>query len=829
MALRQRSTHLPAAGDPGRQAAANRLFAILNGAPEYHAAVARLKELDELREGDWRPVAQSAGFGDAQFLQQDGGGALLANQLIPADVDEVERHVRDALQQQHPAASRGDGYGHHQQYERRREAELESAVRRCVELGSDMTAELQRRSAVLDAVSESLMGLTRQIREELSPQHIVCTPFEHVHVAYFAAIRNALELEDTELPVRLALGAIVAGDLPAIRAWEAADVPRPLGLDYDSLPHRQWNGWLEADILERASEPRGAAEAVSLWARTQEELDLGRCDGPWTVDDLDAMYGADGWRGMRCFGVEQGGALRACDDAAESLHNDASNQRDKLRCTQADAPARCADRFAERKGRGSRGWSLLLSTDDLDGAYRRVLVATPGHGVSMQYVPDCPAVPGGGVRGFTRAGFCFGMVSAVLSFNSVPACTASAARRLLGLPTDHYFDDFWLLVLEMVGSAGQEALDAHHTRLGYPLSLKKRKTPALARKFGGVVTDFTRLAEHGEVQVYVDEERRQKLIAVCEEATGGLLPRAAERLCGKLRFSLSWSVGRVGLAALQPLQRRAESKARWVAKVTAAIERALRYLIDVLRVLPPRTLLLDLPSRPPVLVWTDAMYEHNGGGEPAAEGGFVVVEPAEPGRPLRVHYADEVAGSDVMRRFVPDRRQYIGQLEKLYAVVPYTTLPHVFEGRHVIHFIDNTWALAALVKGYATAIDSGLIVNAFHALNVGLRADVFFEYVRSKANIADLPSRGALKELLHVLRRLGMRREAVRVGGVFPPFDSWAAPASAWLQAAQERPKAQVRPDPEATGGQGKRRRRAPGHSTGDQRKARRNAAASTE
>ena len=141
---------------------------------------------------------------------------------------------------------------------------------------------------------------------------------------------------------------------------------------------------------------------------------------------------------------------------------------------------------------------------------------------------------------------------------------------------------------------------------------------------------------------------------------------------------------------------------------------------------------------------------------------------------------------------MPDRQQYIGQLEKLYAVVPYTTLPHVFEGRHVIHFIDNTWALAALVKGYATAIDSGLIVNAFHALNVGLRADVFFEYVKSKANIADLPSRGALKELLRVLKRLGMRREAVRVGGIFPPFDSWAAPASAWLQAAHERPETQV-------------------------------------
>ena len=32
-------------------------------------------------------------------------------------------------------------------------------------------------------------------------------------------------------------------------------------------------------------------------------------------------------------------------------------------------------------------------------------------------------------------------------------------------------------------------------------------------------------------------------------------------------------------------------------------------------------------------------------------------------------------------------------------------------------------------------------MHAFHALNVGLRTDVWFEYVASKANIADLPSR----------------------------------------------------------------------------------------
>ena len=128
--------------------------------------------------------------------------------------------------------------------------------------------------------------------------------------------------------------------------------------------------------------------------------------------------------------------------------------------------------------------------------------------------------------------------------------------------------------------------------------------------------------------------------------------------------------------------------------------------------------------------------------------------------------------------------------------MPYATLPHIFAGRHVLHFIDNTWALAALVSGYATAIDSGLIVNAFHALNVGLCADIYFEYVRSAANIADLPSRGALRELLRVLRRLGMGGAATRVRGVFPPIESWAAPATKWLQAAQSRPAPQVLSDP---------------------------------
>ena len=98
-----------------------------------------------------------------------------------------------------------------------------------------------------------------------------------------------------------------------------------------------------------------------------------------------------------------------------------------------------------------------------------------------------------------------------------------------------------------------------------------------------------------------------------------------------------------------------------------------------------------------------------------------------------------------------ERKQYIGQLELYYACTPYFSLPDRFKGRQVIHFIDNTAACAGMVKGYSSAIDSGKIVSAFHAFNLALGCDVFFEYVRSEANIADLPSRAAFAELADVL------------------------------------------------------------------------------
>jgi hypothetical protein len=103
-----------------------------------------------------------------------------------------------------------------------------------------------------------------------------------------------------------------------------------------------------------------------------------------------------------------------------------------------------------------------------------------------------------------------------------------------------------------------------------------------------------------------------------------------------------------------------------------------------------------------------------------AQGGFVIVVPREDGMPGNALWASHMTPAAIIDAFTHERRQYIGQLELLYAQAVYTSAPKTLKGRKVIHFIDNTSAVAGLVKGHSMVCDSAMIVNAFHAFNVHL-------------------------------------------------------------------------------------------------------------
>jgi len=162
------------------------------------------------------------------------------------------------------------------------------------------------------------------------------------------------------------------------------------------------------------------------------------------------------------------------------------------------------------------------------------------------------------------------------------------------------------------------------------------------------------------------------------------------------------------------------------------------------------------------------MYEE---GQPSGIG-IVAFFPARDSRPAYVRHAHGSIPESTLRRiFDPHKRQYIGQTEILAALAAYSTLAADIRGSQVIHFIDNTSALAALVNGYSGAPDSMSMVHAFAEMRLALQVDAWLQWVPSKANIADLPSRGEF----HLLHRLRSRETPL----VLPDMEAFAHPIGA--------------------------------------------------
>ena len=109
----------------------------------------------------------------------------------------------------------------------------------------------------------------------------------------------------------------------------------------------------------------------------------------------------------------------------------------------------------------------------------------------------------------------------------------------------------------------------------------------------------------------------------------------------------------------------------------------------------------------------------------------------------------------------------------------YRSLGRFLQDEAVIHFIDNTGALSNLVHGYSSLPDCGRVANSYHLALAQLRCKVWLEWVPSKANVADIPSRSdGDEEVFAVLAAAGLPEAFDEVELQLPPFGTWHAPLS---------------------------------------------------
>ena len=620
-----------------------------------------------------------------------------------------------------------------------------AAIMQCAMLGKKLTGWREGQWKVLTSVRKSLQSVDDLLRSTHRPPPNVHAVAGDVSLALLCALVDAMDWPDKQLPLNFAKGFTSVGNI------QDSHVYRPVEPDLSEEEFQKLHEsidatneeWLEqvCTMMQRrakSAKPREREAMRVLKAKTLTEAQQGLCSGLMSKRDVLRKYKADGGR-LRArvqprFGVVQGrlGAekVRAVDDGKLSRTNEMTRVQETITTCSPDFPAHVLDEIIRACLEiGIAIPELVLSLDDLFAAYRRVPTANQECMIAAMWDLDADEPV------FCEVyGHCFGLISSVLNFNRVPHMLSVAASLLFAVPNDHYFDDYLVVDLASAKGSGQLALDRLHNAVRIPLEPKKRKPPRAVQEELGVTCDLSQAASHSVVMLSPTEDRVAEVIADLKRCRGQgcMMPSEAESLFGRLGFVFQTTVGAIGRAATQPLLQRARERSGPF-PFTLAMHHMLAFFEALLPSIPP----LTLPCGPgrrsgeaPVVVYTDASYNEAG----YSGLGIVILDGVD-------RYVAGCRVPEWLLTALRPRGQQINHLEMAAAVAARITFPDVIAGRKVLHFVDNTSALSKAVHGYANEPDMANITNSLHMCDAMLGVDSWWEWVPSKANVADLPSR----------------------------------------------------------------------------------------
>ena len=237
---------------------------------------------------------------------------------------------------------------------------------------------------------------------------------------------------------------------------------------------------------------------------------------------------------------------------------------------------------------------------------------------------------------------------------------------------------------------------------------------------------------------------------------------------GKLGFTLTHTYGRVGRAATQPLVQREHYDTS--SQLTPAILSCFDFFEALLPHMPPLEVSTTPPTRPPLIIYSDAASFDLPSGQTHSELAFTIIDPESPSTPV---FSISIMPPEFYPLLTSFNQKYINIAEALALAAPVFSCPDLLRDRSFIHFVDNTFALSLFVHGYAHKHECAAIVNQYYLRLASLNACPYFEWVPSEANLADLPSRESrsplhMEQFLSILP--GARRPEARISFAYPPF-----------------------------------------------------------
>ena len=724
-----------------------------------------------------------------------GGSALVqppADRLVAVEAD-MGAHIRAALCLRFPQP----------EFDGEQPGDLVAAVEACVAAGPSLPQWRSARVAEAREIAASLAALNARVVALVEgPKRVLVIG---MNLAFMAAFVDAVEWPDVAIVERFVSGFPIVGDIPDSGLFRPVSRPATVPMStFTPACNYSWTSELASSLTRRAAAASAEEREVlaELEAVTRKEAISGYVKGPFSSRRVDKLFGRGLWRPSRRFGVWQGEGddrkMRAIDNAKGSQLNAAMSTHETIFCMTLFFVVMVASTFFSAALRARcRMPRLLIGLDDMRAAYRRIPVLTPGFTVFAIW-----SVVRGAVVYYFLPGHNFGLVSAVVNFNRFPHLMVAISRVLFAVPVDHFFDDYVIVDAHDGGVSGQEALAVAHELVGQEVEPKKRKCMAGSNLALGQHADVSRVHVDRTVTFSPVAKRCVTIMQGLREAKRRNLLSSGEagRIRGKLGWVLSAAYARVGRAAAQPLTEREFSKGvdrSW----TRALDEMLNFFEVLLALdergeprLPPLEVYIRRHSRRPVLVYSDAMFRRvqpgagelwrDARGSPFSRVGFVVFVPGRD-RPL---VSRLVLPMWVYRYLSQESATLIQQAELIAAVGVYRTLPELLAGEAAIHFVDNTGALSNLIHGYASRPDCGRLVNAYHLMLADLRCKVWLEWVPSKANVSDLPSRDEDLLLMDAFEDAGFNNGFDEVDFDLPPMASWQAPLAAFAASRSDRP-----------------------------------------
>ena len=454
------------------------------------------------------------------------------------------------------------------------------------------------------ALAERLQPLSAHLRKR--QQGSVARVAAKIHVAFLAVAVVLLQWPDVNLPQRYITGFQSLGTLEPSRVLRQIPHIAP-------IPMQEILAGAPSAFAALSSCVPADEAAHFLLAESHKDLSKGFAGPLMTKAEADAKWGVGQWLPMPRFEtIQASGKHRPIDDGKRFGHNAASGFTETIECCSAFQPvvhARALAQQAMLQGAAQRLSQQTLETggEDMPEAYRWV-PADPREG-SLNVIATW-SVSNNSWLFQEMYGQVFGRAAAVINFHRVQRLLVAMIRRWLLVLCSMYYDDASLQDLAAAMGRGQRYVRALFRIVGLPLAEPKQVDLNSAADFLGLTHDVTEALQTGQVVFTPRSGLLTKAVSLLQERIheDSCTPAQASKIRGVLGFLFTGMYGRIGRGGQQPLLQRQYSDSHpW--NLSHTLRRALEYLMDTLRVIQPRSILLYDDPMPPLVIASDGRQD----------------------------------------------------------------------------------------------------------------------------------------------------------------------------------------------------------------------------